>query len=111
MAQELACIMTIMSVQKLVRDRIPEIISNSTGVVPKTLTLNNVDYKNALIDKLQEECEEYCTDQNPEELADILEVVYALAKLHGLNFDQIELLRKEKATERGSFEKRIKLLL
>lgn len=102
--------MIIMSIQKLVRDKIPEIIRESTGVTPKTVILNFDEYQKALIDKLQEECQEFCADQNSKELADILEVVYALAQVHGLSNKQLELLRKEKATTYGAFKTRIKLL-
>ena len=52
---------------------------------------------------------EYQTDKNREELADLLEVIYALAKAKGASITELEDLRKKKAAERGGFEKKILL--
>ena len=67
---------------KLVRDRIPEIIA-AHGSVPHTRILEEGEYRTALEAKLDEEAAEYHRDKTPEELADILEVVFALAAAHG----------------------------
>lgn len=93
------------------RDRIPEIILKNDGVKPKIAVLNDKQYFNALLVKLKEECREFTKDNNnSEELADILEVVYALSKALGVSEQSLNLVRQKKANERGRFERKIKLL-
>lgn len=91
---------------KLVRDKIPEIII-ANGQTPLTRTLDDDDYQVELHKKLQEEVSEYLEDVNTEELADILEVVYALGAQLGITAQELEYLRLHKAQKRGGFEKRI----
>lgn len=93
---------------KLVRDKIPEIIEAS-GKNCETEILSEAEYLKMLDAKLDEELVEYHKDQNIEELADLLEVIYAAAKARGYTVEQLERVRKEKAQERGGFEKRILL--
>ena len=93
---------------KLVRDRIPEIIEAS-GKSCVTDILSDADYLRMLDAKLDEELAEYHQDQNVEELADLLEVLYAAAKARGYTLEQLEQVRAEKAAKRGGFEKRILL--
>ena len=93
---------------KLVRDRIPEIIESSG----KTCTVENLSYEEYLrmVDaKLDEELAEYHKDQNIEELADLLEVIYAATKARGYSIEQLETVRSEKAAKRGAFDKKILL--
>lgn len=90
---------------KLVRDKIPEIIIAS-GETPVTRTLNGDEYLLELVKKLQEECDEFKTALNLEELADINEVVLTLADViasRGL----LESVRLAKVAERGAFEDKI----
>jgi predicted house-cleaning noncanonical NTP pyrophosphatase (MazG superfamily) len=94
---------------KLVRDRIPEIIMAS-GKSPITRILDQTEYKESLLEKLNEEVlEVQSADAHhvAEEIADILEVLMALSVATGLNWDEIEQLRLSKIEERGRFEKRI----
>lgn len=93
---------------KLVRDRIPEIIEAS-GKICHTETLSDEEYLRMLDVKLDEELEEYHRDQNLEELADLLEVIYAAALARGYTLDDLECVRAEKAEKRGKFEKKILL--
>ena len=93
---------------KLVRDRIPEIIV-STGKTCSTETLSEVEYIRMLDVKLDEELAEYHKDQNIEELADLLEVIRAAAIARGYTLEELEQVRAEKAAKRGGFEKRILL--
>jgi len=93
---------------KLVRDRIPEIIEAS-GKCCKTESLSDEAYLRMIDAKLDEELAEYHQDQNIEELADLLEVIHAAAKARGYTIDQLEQVRAEKAAKRGGFEKRILL--
>lgn len=93
---------------KLVRDRIPEIIESS-GKTCSTEILSPEDYLRMLDAKLDEELAEYHKDQNIEELADLLEVIHAAAIARGYTLEDLEQIRAEKAAKRGGFEKRILL--
>ena len=94
---------------KLIRDKIPEIIA-ADGKEYEIEVMNEEEYKKYLQDKLVEEVEEYIESEEIEELADVLEVVRAIADLDDVDFDEIEKIRKEKKDERGGFEDRLKLL-
>ena len=91
---------------KLVRDLIPEIIETS-GKTATIEVVNNEVAFDYLLKKLDEEVSEFKTDQNLEELADVMEVLFGLA--HKLGYSEQELLtkRQEKKQARGGFEKNI----
>lgn len=92
---------------KLVRDKIPEIIE-ANGETPHFHIIEDDDeYLDALLEKDVEEGKELAQDTNLEELADKLEVIYAIAKTRGFTPEQIEQARAQKAAKRGGFEKRI----
>lgn len=93
---------------KLVRDRIPEIIE-SNGNTCVTEILSDEDYLRMIDAKLDEELAEYHKDQNIEELADLMEVIYAAVIARGYTLEQLELVRAEKAAKRGAFAKKILL--
>ena len=65
--------------------------------------LNDEEYLKMLDAKLDEELAEYHKDQNIEELADIMEVIYAAAVARGYSVDELEKVREKKAEERGGF--------
>ena len=94
---------------KLVRDRIPEVIESS-GKSCTTEILSAEDYLRMIDAKLDEELTEYHKDQNIEELADLLEVIRAAAIARGYTIEELERVRAEKATKRGGFEKKILLV-
>lgn len=91
---------------KLVRDKIPPII-RSTGAEPNIRVADHNEYEQLLRDKLREEVKEFLDSDDPHALADILEVLHALAHNLGLSPDQLEKLRADKAAERGVFTNRI----
>ena len=93
---------------KLVRDLIPEIIEAS-GKKCSIEILDEEEYIKAIDEKLDEELAEYHKDQNLEELADLLEVIYAAARARGYSIEELERIRVSKAQERGGFDKRILL--
>ena len=93
---------------KLVRDKIPEIIEKS-GNTCYTRILTQEEYLKMLDKKLTEELSEYQESKSLEELADLLEVMQAVAKARGADFQQVEEIRLRKRQERGGFEKRILL--
>lgn len=95
---------------KLIRDRIPEVIEQ-IGKKPDYLVLTNPDeYKKELYAKLQEEVDEYLSDETAEELADLIEVIYACAALKGIAPNELEAIRKKKFDDRGGFSKRLFLV-
>ena len=94
---------------KLVRNRIPQIIEES-GKRCETEILSNERYLEMLDKKLDEELAEYQIEKNIEELADLLEVVYAVAKARGCSVAKLEQIRSEKKGMRGGFDKKIFLI-
>ena len=91
---------------KLVRDRIPEIII-ADGKEPIVRTLNQDEYLKELDIKLNEEVAEYQIDKSIEEMADVLEVLYAIREARGHSIEELEDARKEKSDARGAFKNRI----
>lgn len=91
---------------KLVRDKIPEIIENN-GEVAKTRILSDNEYINELNIKLKEEVSEYLADNNVEEIADIMEVLLAILKYKKIEYRQFENIRLGKVEKRGAFDQRI----
>ncbi len=98
-----------MEYNKLVRDRIPEIIA-SKGERAETRTASTEEYWLKLKEKLAEEVAEFSSAENQEELADILEVIEAIALHKGFDLEEIKRIQKEKAVKRGRFEKRTILI-
>ena len=101
-----------MSYNKLVRDKIPDII-RSNGEEPITRILSLEEYKLELEKKLQEELNETLQatgNDRIEELADMLEVMTSLAELEGKTLDDIIKTRNEKKEKRGGFQKKLYLL-
>ena len=94
---------------KLVRDRIPEIIEGS-GAKCNTKILSDDEYLKMVDAKLDEELAEYHADQNIEELADLLELIRAAALARGYTLDELEAVRAEKAKKRGGFNEKIFLI-
>lgn len=98
---------------KLVRDRIPEVIE-STGKRFLTRVLHETDYIVELKKKAFEELDEYVNTDNKkdaiEELADILEILHALAEYHTSSIEEVEEVRKQKAEKRGGFKEKIFLI-
>ena len=91
---------------KLVRDKIPEIIEKS-GKKCNIETMDKKTYLESLDNKLNEELAEYQQDKSIEELADLLEVIYAVASARGYSIEELERIRAEKAEKRGGFKDRI----
>ena len=94
---------------KLVRDKIPEIII-AQGETPITRVLNETDYKEELERKLFEECKEVVAAngiERIEELADMLEVISALANSENKTLDDIINIANNKKNKRGAFNDKI----
>ncbi|USK42339.1 nucleoside triphosphate pyrophosphohydrolase [Cytobacillus oceanisediminis] len=101
------------SYNKLVRDRIPEVITRN-GKKCSTRILDNEEYIKELKKKSFEELEEYVKAQTDEEaieeLADILEILHALADVHGSTMREVDVIRKSKAEKRGGFQDKVFLI-
>ena len=96
---------------KLVRDKIPKIIEERNGI-PYTRILNDEEYRIELERKLLEECQEVIEapkETRKEELADVLEVLNALAELENSTLEKIIKIAKEKEEKRGAFKEKIYL--
>ena len=93
---------------KLVRDKIIDIIE-ADGRIAKYRILDNNEYRQELNKKLQEEVKEYLEDNNVEELADIVEVIYGILNSMDVSIKEFEKIRINKQEKRGAFEKKIYL--
>ncbi len=98
----------IKAYNKLVRDKVPEIIE-ADGKKCVVEVLGDFEFLFALDAKLDEELAEYHKDHSVEELADLLEVIYAAALARGYTEEALERLRTEKRESRGGFEKKLLL--
>ena len=94
---------------KLIRDKIPEMIEQNGGnaVIRQ---LSQEEFVRFLEMKLDEEAGEYHRDKTVEELADILEVVYALAESIGCSKEELIKIYQKKHDDRGGFEKKLFLI-
>ena len=95
---------------KLVRDKIPEIIAGDNGKSCVTRIMEDDEYLETLNKKMQEELKEYLESGEVEELADIEEVLRAILKNKKVSYEKFEKIRKDKAEKRGAFDKKIFLI-
>lgn len=102
-----------MTIGKLVRNRVPEIIE-SRGQRPVFRKIPKSEMLHRLNLKLREEVDEVVRaegrEYQVEELADVLEVVYAYAEHVGSSRDELESIRVEKLGKRGGFDEGIFLV-
>jgi len=94
---------------KVVRDKIPEIIAES-GKKSNIKQLDDTSFLAELEKKLIEEVNEYSESKDVEELADLLEVIYRISELRGVNSDELEKIRRDKAEKRGKFASNLFLI-
>lgn len=95
-----------MKYNKLVRDKIPEIIRQKGGEAITHIAAD-AEYWEKLKEKLAEEISEFIKDESPEEFADLSEVIDALADYKKFDRITIEEIKTKKAEERGRFRERI----
>ena len=97
-------------IDKLVRDKLPDIMQEAKITVVKRV-MEHDEYIKRLKDKLLEEAQEVVQANNQialkEELADLLEVIHALSLAHGFSYQACEEIRLKKKSKKGGFEKRI----
>ncbi len=94
---------------KLVRDRIPEVIEKS-GKKYVTRLLEDKEYLKSLNLKLQEELNEYYENEDIEELADLVELIHSILKYREISIEEFEKIKLQKKKKRGGFDKRLFLV-
>jgi predicted house-cleaning noncanonical NTP pyrophosphatase (MazG superfamily) len=94
---------------KAIRDKIPEIIADS-GKKYDLKQLDDTSFLAEIEKKLIEEVNEYSESKDIEELADLLEVIYRISELRGVNSDELDEIRKDKAKKRGIFANNLFLI-
>lgn len=95
---------------KLVRDRIPENINSMEGRKCNFKILNDNEYLKELDKKLFEEAHEFIEEHSIKELADLMEVIFAIMKDRNISIEDIENARKIKNNKKGSFNDKIYLI-
>ena len=95
---------------KLVRDRIPENINSMEGRKCNFKILKDDEYLKELDKKLFEEAHEFIEEHSIEELADLMEVIFAIMKDRNISIEDIENARKIKNNKKGSFNDKIYLI-
>ena len=97
---------------KLIRDRIPEIIEKD-GNTADIIILSEESFKQAIKEKLIEEATEVCNAQDRDdilsELADLQEVMDTIKQMYNINTLEVNTIQAVKALQRGKFEKRLYL--
>ena len=92
---------------KLVRDKIPEIIAGDNGKTCITRIMEDKEYLETLNTKMQEELKEYLESGDVEELADMEEVLRAILDVKKVSYEEFESIRLKKVEKRGAFKKKI----
>jgi len=95
-----------MKYNKLVRDKIPEIIKQDKKT-PITHIANNQEYWEKLKEKLKEEINEFLEEDSEEEFADILEVIHAISDFKNFNKNKVNKIKESKAKKRERFKDKI----
>lgn len=91
---------------QLVRDKTPKIIKKN-GMIATTHVAEHDEMFRMLQKKLKEEVSEFMIDESPEELADILEVIYAICENKWFSIEEVEKIREQKRKDKGWFDGRI----
>ena len=101
--------MNTIKYNKLIRDRIPEIIEGSgkKAVVKKVEGRELLDLLNK---KLFEELKEYEESGEVEELADLVEVVQAILEYKNISMDEFNKIKENKNIARGGFKEGLLLV-
>ena len=100
----------IYNYNKLVRDKIPEEINNSDGKKANYKILNDNEYLQELDKKLFEEAHEFVEEHSVDELADLMEVIYAIMKTKNISFEDVKIARDVKNKKKGAFKDKVYLI-
>ena len=91
---------------KLIRDKNVEIMEDLGHKVEYEI-LNDERYNEELDKKLKEEVNEYLADYSVEEMADVMEVIYAMLDYRGMKMEDVEKVRIEKRNRKGAFKNKV----
>lgn len=95
---------------KLVRDKIPENINSTEGRKCNYKILNDKEYLQELDKKIFEEAHEFIEEHSIEELADLMEVIFAIMKARNISIEEVENVRQAKNNKKGAFGDKIYLI-
>lgn len=91
---------------KLIRDNNVKIMEDK-GCKVRYEILDDKRYGEELDKKLKEEVEEYLADYSVEEMADVMEVIYAILEYRGTSMEEVEQVRIKKRNRKGAFKNKI----
>ncbi len=91
---------------KLIRDNIVKIMEDKGCKVTYEI-LDDERYGEELDKKLKEEVNEYLSDYSVEEMADIMEVIYAILEYRGMSMEEVEKARIKKRDRKGAFKNKV----
>ena len=95
---------------KLIRDKIPEIIKKDNAV-PKVSELDDNQFKVALKEKLVEEAKELLEAKTDKEilneLSDVLQLLESIALNNNIAIAEVKKQKEKNEVERGGFEKKL----
>lgn len=94
---------------KLVRDKIPENINSIQGRKANWKVLDEEEYRKELDKKLLEEVHEFIEEHDVEELADVMEVLENIIRVHTINLEDVKEKQRIKRDKKGAFKDRIYL--
>ncbi len=98
------------SYNKLVRDKIPENINSIKGKKCNYKILNDKEYLQELDKKIFEEAHEFIEEHSTQELADLMEVIFAIMKARNISMEDVENARKIKNSKKGDFNDKVYLI-
>ena len=96
----------LLTYNKLIRDNNVKIMEDK-GCKVRYEILDNERYGKELDKKLKEEVNEYLEDYSVEEMADVMEVIYAILEYRGTNMEEVEKIRIEKREKKGAFKNKV----
>lgn len=94
--------------EKLVRDKLPEIIKKE-GKKVRVRKASDGEYWTMLKAKLMEEVQDFLANPVEEGLVDIYEVMNAIYDFMNLRKEDLKKIAEEKREKKGSFKKRVVL--
>ena len=102
----------IKTYNKLVRDKIPQIIKANEGGAPKTKILSDQEFIIELLKKLREEAKELTRARGDKselvkEIGDVYEIIDSIIEYYNIDKGEIMRLKRERKRKRGGFRKRI----
>ena len=100
----------IYTYNKLVRDKIPDEINEMEGRKANYRILDDTEYLQELDRKLFEEAHEFVEEHSVEELADLMEVIFAIMKTKNISIDDVKDARKIKNNKKGKFKDKVYLI-